>query len=214
MTNTQARLVKVDRTNARAVAQTRALIKLLYDVHENSRKTPLYRTRRNVRFADLELLITHQCRGTILPEDSAGWDYALIAACHLWHLGKKCGADAAITAWLEQWAPWLSPYDVETIRIMVEVDPRKWTADELGREMRLSFETRQALGITTIGAFDLDKAGRELRRKKLKKQSQAERRRKRGVQPRADYLAKMASTPKPWLALGISKRTYYRRKSQ
>ncbi|GEC52651.1 hypothetical protein ABIF38_005694 [Bradyrhizobium japonicum] len=214
MTKTQARLVKVDRTDARAVAQTRALIKLLYDVHENSRKTPLYQTRKNIRFSELELLFAYQFRDTVLPDDSAGLDCLHIAACHLWHLGKNCGPDAAIREWAAQWAPWLSPYDVETIIMMVEADPRKWTADELGQEMQLPFETRQALGITTIGAFDLDKAGRELRRKRCKKQAEAERRRKRGAQPRAEYLATHSENrTKPWLALGISKRTYQRRKA-
>ncbi|PDT75085.1 hypothetical protein [Bradyrhizobium sp. C9] len=211
---TQARLVKVDRTDTRAVAQTRALIRLLYNAHGNSRKTPLYQTRKNIRFADLELLYAHQFRGTELPEDSAGWDCILIAACHLWYLGKKCGADAAIREWIEQWAPWLSPYDIETVIMEVTANPRKWTADELGQEMRLAFETRQALGITTIGAFDLDKAGRELRRKRCKKQAEAERRRKRGAQPRAEYLATHSeSRTKPWLALGVSRRTYQRRKA-
>jgi hypothetical protein len=45
-------------------------------------------------------------RGFQLPDDHAGRDDLYIAACHIWHLGRKYGPVAAIEAWASRWAPW------------------------------------------------------------------------------------------------------------
>jgi hypothetical protein len=214
-TRERRRLVKVDASDPKAVAQTRALIRLLYKF--NGSKSPLRQIRKNVRFHELEMVFVRCWRGLELPDDDAGRADLFIAACHLWHLGKKCGPIAAIKAWATHWAPWCGPDELAELIKRVEADPRKWSADELAHELGLHvmpFAVRQALGLTTIGSIDVDKDARERRRTANQKENSTAWRRRHGAVPRADYLAKAASQAKPWLALGISERTYYRRKAR
>jgi hypothetical protein len=146
-----------------------------------------------------------------LPDDDAGRDCLYIAACHLWHAGRKQGADATIAGWAAQWAPWCNRADLANLVERVEADPRKWTADSLAHELGITFAVRQALKLTTIGAIDLDKAGRKQRRNDRKAEKETQRRRKNGAVPRADYLAANSkSRDEPWVALNMSKSKYYR----
>ncbi len=99
----------------------------------------------------------------------------------------------------------------------VAANPTTWKADELADELGyiLPFSVRQALGLTTIGSFDVDKRGREQRRAANNKNNSTEWRRRNGAVPRAEWLAaNSASRDQPWLELGISKSTYYRRKAK
>jgi hypothetical protein len=212
----KARLVKVDASDPKAVARTLAIIKLLYEVHKNS-SSPLYHVRRNVRFHDLEKVFAHCWRGAELPDDDAGRDHLYIAACHIWHLGKKCGPIATLKAWAAQWAPWCGPDELQALIDRVDANPRKWTADELAHELGLyvlPFSVRQALGITTIGSIDVDKEGRQQRRAANSTSRSETRRREGGAVPRSEWLlANNANHTEPWAALGISRRTYYRRRA-
>jgi hypothetical protein len=210
----EGRIVKIDSSDPKAVARTRSLVRLLYIVHENSRRTPLHEIRKHTRFYELETVFAHYWRGIQLPPDDAGRDCLYIAACHLWYLGKRRGPVAAIEAWASIWAPWCGGNELAALIKRVESNPRKWTADQLADELRLPFELRQALGITTIGAFDLDKAGREKRRADMSRGRSAARRQKNGAIPRMEYLAEATSRAKPWGVLGIGRATYYRRKRE
>jgi hypothetical protein len=95
----------------------------------------------------------------------------------------------------------------------VEANPRKWNADEMAQELGpwLTLEVRQALGLTTIGSVDVDKAGREKRREDRKRQEREDHRRNDGVVPRAEYLAAHSkSRDELWKPLGMSRAKYYR----
>jgi hypothetical protein len=208
-----SRFVKVDPSDPKAVARTKALIRLLYTVRENSRKTPLNRIRSNVRFRELETVFAHCWRGVEMPDDDAGRDHLYIAACHLWHLGKKCGPIVAIRAWVAQWARWCGPDELAALIDRVEANPRMWSADELAHELGLytmPFVVRQALGLTTIGSIDVDKAGREQRRAANSTVRSEKRRREGGAVPRSEWLlANNASQTKPWIAMGMKRSRYY-----
>jgi hypothetical protein len=82
--------------------------------------------------------------------------------------------------------------------------------------LRLSHEERTRMGITTIGAYDVDKREREKRhkfRKRTRDRERAARKRAaRGVMPREKYLAVSLSKTQPWKAKGISRRTWERRR--
>jgi hypothetical protein len=212
-----SRLVKVDPSDPKAVAQTKALIALLYKVRENSGKSSLHQIRTNVRFKELETVLAHCWRGTELPDDDAGRDHLYIAACHLWHLRKKRGPIVAIREWAAHGAPWCGPDELAVLIDRVQSNPRTWSADELAHELGLHvmpFAVRQALGLTTIGSIDVDKAARKRRRAANKKESSTARRRRNGAVSRSEYLAvNVASQTRPWVALGISRPTYYRRKA-
>lgn len=209
------RSAKVDATDPKAVARARALIRRLYNWHSNQRRTPLRQTRKNVRFRELETVFAY-CWGALeLPDDDAGRIDLHIAACHLWHLGKDYPVPA-IEAWASLWAPWCGRDELSALIRRVEVNPRKWKADELAHALGvfLTFAVREALKLTTIGSVDVDKVGRKQRRAERSKARSTDRRRKGGAVARAEYEANSESRTKPWEAEGISKRTYYRRKAR
>jgi hypothetical protein len=207
----QERLVAIDKNDPRAVAQARALIALLYKVDSSNRKAPLYRARNNKRFRELEMVLAFNHRGTVLSDDDAGRDDLHVVACHLLRMSRKSPI-TSIRAWAEQRTAWCSQQELELIMQRAAADSRRWTADELAEELGLTFEVRMALGITTIGAIDYDKAKRTGRRAANSRKRSEGRRRRQGAKPRAEYEAWSEAQNKPWRALGISESTYYRRK--
>jgi hypothetical protein len=84
----------------------------------------------------------------------------------------------------------------------------------MAEELGLVFELRQALGLTSIGSIDVDRAARAKRRAEIKKERESERRRNDGSMSREEYLARSKSRTKPWEEMGISRRTYERRKAR
>jgi hypothetical protein len=89
----------------------------------------------------------------------------------------------------------------------------RMTADYLAKTLGVTYEERQRLGLTTIGSIDVDKEGRKERRKRRDREAHERRRRAQGAKPRSEYEANALSKAKPWLAAGISRRQWYRRRS-
>jgi hypothetical protein len=123
-----------------------------------------------------------------------------------------------LNVWAERWAP-MTPVERlnEIVRIaMLRPTPDK--ADVLGSRLRLSDDERTSLRITTIGAYDVNKAARK-RRSQLRKRERdriksAEKRIQSGAQPRQTYLDQCLSARAPWKADGISRRTWERRRKR
>jgi len=88
------------------------------------------------------------------------------------------------------------------------------SADQLAALLSLTYAERQKLKITTIGACDVSKRGRELLSKQKKRDRDriraTEKRRMAGAQSRATSL----STTRPWEKDGISRRTWERRRKK
>jgi hypothetical protein len=124
-------------------------------------------------------------------------------ANHLAHLDEP---DCRITAWLRRWAPWFGDDRTTALIRAVTPKPLKWRADKLAQRLGLNHATRRRLGITTIGATDCGKAKRAALRRKRNNAA------KRASRARAGAASHATSTAraKPWVALGISRRTYYR----
>jgi hypothetical protein len=160
-----------------------------------------------LRVADLQRLFFARY-GRLLPDDDAGRDDAFIMAQHL---AKRPNSERRILAWLSLNCPWMNQADVQKLTAKAINKPIRWRADKLAKRLNLMEAERQRLGITTIGAVDLDQAQRTKRRKEAKRQAMAAARRAKGATPRAEYEAKSVSRAKPWEALGISRRTWYRR---
>lgn len=95
---------------------------------------------------------------------------------------------------------------------------QRLSAADLGACLRLTFDERQAIGIRTIQPCDVTKEELECRRKDRKRhmgQIRAERRRRRrGAKTRRVYLETSLSNRKPWLAEGISRRTWERHRKR
>jgi hypothetical protein len=171
-------------------------------------KTGEARLMALLRLRELERLFS-QRYGAELPDDDAGRDDLVIAAHHIAHIG----ADAArhIVAWAQLWAPWMTADKAAKLADRVIANPFKFTADVLAWRLHLTQAERHDLGITTIGAIDSSK-GQRAQFRKLKRQLAASvRRRERGGTSRALYEGNSLSRTRPWEALGVSRRTWYRR---
>jgi hypothetical protein len=146
-----------------------------------------------LRIAELRRLFAARY-GDNLPDDDAGRDEALVMAHHLVHRsGDPC---RRIAAWLELQAPWMAPAEVAQLITTVLSKPLRWRADKLAVRLNLTDMERRRLRITTIGATDKTKAERLVER----------------VRPRVAYEATSVARAKPWLRIGISRATWYRRR--
>ena len=88
--------------------------------------------------------------------------------------------------------------------------PYPWKADRLARHLRVTYQQRTILGITTIGACDLSRAQRRKQRKQKDRIAKERNRRASGVLARTEYEAN--STAAKARAEGVSRMTIYRRK--
>ncbi len=126
--------------------------------------------------------------------------------------------------------------NAEIARVLAYVDrtPRRYRARTLGRILKLTNDTREFLRITTIEAYDITPAKRRRLRKAAERERKRVKRRAAGVMPRFQYdarrLAKAinaAAKPSegaairragsikaamPWVAEGISRTTWFRRR--
>lgn len=115
-----------------------------------------------------------------------------------------------VLSWLKGKASWLSLKDADELLGDAIMKPRRWRADKLAWRLKLIEEDRKACRITTIGAIDLSRNQRAARRREAKRLAKEVKRRAAGAKPRAEYLA-AARSSKPWLALGMSRASWFRR---
>jgi hypothetical protein len=121
----------------------------------------------------------------------------------------------------ETWTPWMSTADAYTLIENVLRKPeylRKIKAADLGQRLNLTYRDRERLGVWTIAPVDLtpeqlDQRRKERRRAKDRERKQR-RRRKAGAKSRIVYLSTSLSRLKPWVKLGISRRTWERRRAR
>lgn len=157
-----------------------------------------------LRCRELESVLTDRY-GAHLPNDDAGREDLRIMARHLAHRGDEHG----IRLWAMKHAPWLDDHERESVvRRAMASTAKLPMADTLAKQLGLTYADRQRLRLTTIGAVDVDKDERLARRKARKAQRRREKRHQQGMKPRAASLSRI----KPWVAEGVSRRTWYRRR--
>lgn len=88
-------------------------------------------------------------------------------------------------------------------------------SDVAGQLLDLTAEERDLLSIRTIEAVDEPRAERECRRIEERRARDAARKReaRAGRVSRAEYLATSLTATKPWEAMGLTRATYYRKRS-
>jgi hypothetical protein len=164
----------------------------------------------SLRIAQLRRLFRARYRYE-LPNDNIGREHAR-AMAH--HLAQRPGDPRhQIEKFLEVWAPWMLPAEVQDLIVTVLRMPLKFSADRLATLLALTEVERARLRITTIGAIDLTKAERKARRSKRDRERHREKRRAQGAKPRTEYEAYSISRRKPWEVIGISRATWYRKHS-
>jgi hypothetical protein len=186
----------------------------------SKRKKPYDRTVHRLR--EIERIIKH--RYGVLPDtDDVDIFLNQVACCQLQMRRKKLGQlpefdDLVdrLKLWCERWAPQASIFQCRDAAREALRRRRIDTADDCAAQLRLSYEERTRLGITTIGSFDVDKRERaKLRRQRKRirdRDRQARKRAERGALPRTEYLARSLARTQPWKRYGIHRRTWERRR--
>jgi hypothetical protein len=143
--------------------------------------------------------------GATFPDDDAGRDDLVV----LLHYVAQLGDARTTTACAAHRCPWIKAEEYTAMIAGIERAPLRWRADALASEIGLDNRTRTRLGITTIGAIDFGKAKRIKRRRKLNTADKRARRAAAGATSHAASAERLT----PWIALGISRRTYYRKRA-
>jgi len=162
-----------------------------------------------IRVSELTRLFAHRYSGLELPDSDDGVQMVRIMAHHL---GRLRDAPRRISQWCMRYAPWLDLQSVEILVNEATEHPLKWKADKAAWKLRVTAAERDACRLRTIGAIDQTKEQRAQVAKQRKRERDQERRRAQGAKPRAQYEITATATTKPWVAQGISRRTWYRRR--
>jgi hypothetical protein len=172
---------------------------------------PMLGPPASVRVAEIDRALTDRW-GEILPHDDAGADDAFVM-CH--HLARRAGDPVIrMRGWLDRRAPWMPLADRQTLIERVLARPLRWKADTLAKRLGLTAATRTRLQIKTIGAIDQTLEERAETRRLRKLQDKQHQRQASGSLPRPQFEAQSIQQRQPWQALGISRRTWYRRAIQ
>jgi hypothetical protein len=191
--------------DARLVKAKRHEIKVRYGW---GKKRPLMAVLRQ---SELNREYSDRYGSLLLPDDDSGRDDIEFMLHHLAH-----GGDAAhrIARWLDLRAPWFTGLQRATMVERVLANPLKFNKHTAAKRIGLTAERRTRLNIRTISAIDKTDAELTAASKARKIQAQLSRRRTQGVKPRKLYEGQSAAIAKPWLAEGISRRTWYRRQQR
>lgn len=185
------------------------------EVHK-SRGRNFSRARKRLR--EIEGMIAGRHGGHVPATDDADYYLEPVANCF-----RKISADIGhperlehlFLFWCSDHAPDIPEEVLRAFASEAAAGPAKLLNDDaVGKQLRLSYEERLRRKITTIGSFDVDRAGRRKRadeRRKKRDRARAQAKRKQtGATPREESL----SRTEPWKAEGISRSTWERRRKK
>lgn len=170
---------------------------------------PAPRTRRltitELRVKDIRRLAAHRC--SFSNDTDAGAAMVEILAQHLALLPGD--PRKRIAQLIDHEARWYGIERFDDLLDRIKEGPKWWKAAALGWHLRLTEHERTICKIVTIEAAGVSAEQRaEINREKRKQRAAAARQAK-GAKPRAEWLAEHSA--KPWIAEGISRRTWKRR---
>ena len=176
----------------------------------NKKKMDLEKVRC-LRLGDLQRLFRHRW-GYVLPDDESGRE-------DLWLLMLNASlatteADKKMHHVIDLWAPWMGDDERNGyVKLLEGLDfyQRIQTGREIGNLLRLTNAERVKLKLWQFKPIDATDEELEEQRKARRAEARRAKRIASGVKPREVYLAEMASKPKPWIAAGVSRRTWHRR---
>jgi hypothetical protein len=174
-------------------------------------KKPDAEMLRRLRYRETRRLLRYRY-GPILSDDGDGWR-VLHELLLLVSLNSNSSAKTLVNV-IETSAPWMESDEAEALIEDINRIPinERWrNPRQLGDRLRLTHAERERLKIKTILPHDLTDDELKERRKAKAKARMQKLRQKRGSRSRAEYLAANTATRnKPWLALGISRASWYR----
>lgn len=176
------------------------------------------------RLREIERIVKDRW-GAVPDTDDANMILDQVSCCLFSMIWKKTGRRPTLNfladrlkLWCEALAPDISADLCWKVANATLQMPRLDNADTCAARLRLSYEERARLRITTIGAYDADKPERQRRRKIRKRdrdrQRAAQKRLERGAVSREEYLATSLSNTQPWQKLEMSRRTWERHRAR
>ena len=161
--------------------------------------------------------IIRLCRGHfpkgVFTDDKMGRAHLFQLVC-VASLAPAC-ADQKVEHLIGLWAPWMPDWEVQDLKEhlgRLTMTERWFTPRDIGRILYCTNAEREAWALWQILPCDMtDEELAAFRSDKRRKQLE-KRRRDKGVRSKVEYLAELASRPKPWEAEGIHRRTWEKRR--
>jgi hypothetical protein len=167
----------------------------------------------NLRMREIEDVIRHR-HGNGIP-DPAGTDDVELCHAYLRAVALTPASQSA-SSWALVWAPWADPVTLDLMDKAAADRDRMLPADSIAKLLYVTMAERTKLKLKTIGACDISQADRQKAAKERKRERdrnrQEQRRKVEGRVDRTSYEAASLSKLKPWVAEGISRRTWERRR--
>ena len=163
-----------------------------------------------LRMAELYRVFERFYRGELLPHDDDGRDSLKLAFQVLSTTGNAATRMAAIAT---TWAPWIPPDELAGLIAEVVANPRRFKADTIAARLGITAAIRAELNLRTIGAIDFPIEQRRTHRREMQRLAREQKRRAAGIVPIKQARASRAS-PKPWLAAGMSRSSWYRHRNE
>jgi hypothetical protein len=167
---------------------------------------------RRLRYGQVLKLIRFRYGANGVPNDDAGRPDLLEL---IWLASSApTEAEEKVRHCIELYAPWMDGDEKRDLMELVAMTPtyeKAKTSQELGNKLLLSNADRERLKLYSIRPCDLTPEEFEKQSNARKKATRAAKRRRDGVKTREEYLVECRNKPKPWLAEGVSRRTWERR---
>jgi len=166
-----------------------------------------------MRLREIEAIIRHR-HGNGIP-DPCGSDDVETCQAYLRAVAFTPNVQD-LASWALVWAPWATDDVIEAIAARRSRRKRMIGAEAVARLLFVTLAERTALGLRTIGACDVSIEDRRqlavVEKRTRDRARQEQKRRAAGRIPRDSYEAASVSRLKPWLAEGISRAAWYRRR--
>lgn len=186
-----------------------------------NRNRQFSRARKRLRELERAISERHGCVPATDDADLYLWPVANCFRVIAAERGKSTLAHIVdvFSLWCDRFAPSAGEQEISALAEEALARPAKLIPDDtVGETLRFSYEERLRQKATTIGSYDVDRAGRKelakLRKQQRQRLEKQEERRSNGAVPRAQYEANSLSQTQPWLAEGICRRTWERRRKK
>ncbi|WP_156122176.1 hypothetical protein [Aureimonas altamirensis] len=170
-------------------------------------------SREMARLREIEKIIRER-HGQFVPDPEGTDDRDTCLAYVRAAAFSRAGQD--LTDWCHRWAPWVRDSEILSIEMAARRRKYMMKADGVAGLLRVTMAERDQLSLKTIGACDLARIDRMklVRQRKLERDREAKRdlRKSQGRRDRVSYEAHSLSSTKPWVADGVSRRTWERRR--
>jgi hypothetical protein len=170
-------------------------------------------TIRRLRLGDLQRFLRKRY-GHSLPDDDAGREdlRELLLLASLAYNPER-----TMRSMIKTWVKWMAQTEAEQLMDDITRTPiylRKPSARLLGDRLGLTDRERQELAIVTIRPHDMTDEQLGQRRKAKDAERKWRKRRAAKIKPREAWLANCKGRLKPWVKLGMSRASWYRKQAK